>query len=72
MPKSDITKNMPILDVVSQYNDTVEVFRRYDSQAGECICCNCLFETIESMTKKYGIDIDQLLNDISDTISSNQ
>ena len=68
--KQSISKDSVILDVVCEHQETVEVFSRYDDQAGQCICCNSLFDTIETMTKKYGINTDTLIQDLKNTVSS--
>ena len=44
-----IIPDMTVLDVVSTYRETEDVFRRYDNQAGECICCNALFDTLQGV-----------------------
>jgi hypothetical protein len=69
MDENPISKDMTILDLVSAHQKTIEVFRRYNAQAGECICCSSLFDTIETMTEKYGIDLGALLRDLSDAAS---
>ncbi|MDZ7761789.1 MAG: hypothetical protein U5L00_16235 [Desulfovermiculus sp.] len=56
-----ITPDMTILEVVSTYRETEEVFRRYDNQAGECICCNALFDTLQGVAAKYGLNQQELL-----------
>ncbi|MFZ5915819.1 MAG: hypothetical protein ACOYZ7_02665 [Chloroflexota bacterium] len=55
---------MTVLDVVYRFKDTVGVFDRYEAQAGECICCMSLFETLEGVAAKYGLDLPQLLSDL--------
>jgi len=56
-----ITPDMTVLDVVSTYRETEDVFRRYDNQAGECICCNALFDTLRDVAVKYKINPHNLL-----------
>ncbi len=60
-----ISPNMTVLDVVSDNKSAIDVFKRYDAQAGECICCASLFETLDNVTKKYGIDLNAILNDLN-------
>jgi hypothetical protein len=57
---------MTVLDVVSQYHGTDAVFQRYDVLAGECICCCCLFETLETLCLKYGFDVEILIDEITE------
>ena len=59
-----ITPEMTVLDVVSQYRETEAVFKRYDELAGECICCNSLFETLVDVAKLYHFDVQALINDL--------
>ncbi|MBW2089927.1 MAG: hypothetical protein JRI37_13270 [Deltaproteobacteria bacterium] len=55
---------MTVLDVVSRYRQTEAVFKKYDKQAGECICCKALFETLRNIAAKYGLNLDKLLLDL--------
>ena len=59
---------MTVLDIVSRYNSTVDVFNNYNSKAGECICCNALFETVQDIIKKYNIDTAEFLERIGRAI----
>ena len=61
---STITPDMTVLDVVSKYRRTEDIFRSYDAAAGECICCQALFDTLEDVARKYGLDLDRLLADL--------
>jgi len=59
-----ITPNMTVLEVINRYPDTESVFKKYDEQAGVCICCQSLFETLKDVSKKYDIDLDQLMTEL--------
>jgi len=59
-----ICPEMTVLDVVSRYRQTEAVFKKYDKQAGECICCKALFETLRNIAAKYGLNLDKLLLDL--------
>lgn len=59
---SPINRSMTVLDVVSEYPGTDEIFKSYDDVAKECICCNALFETLQTVAERYGLDIDELVN----------
>jgi hypothetical protein len=61
---ADITPDMSVLDVLSLCRETEDVFRSYDDAAGECICCNALFETLRDVAEKYNLDLEQLLADL--------
>ncbi|NLD36976.1 MAG: hypothetical protein GX654_08910 [Desulfatiglans sp.] len=60
-----ISPHMTVLDIVSENRSAIDVFKRYDAQAGECICCSSLFETLENVVEKYGINLNTILNDLN-------
>ncbi|MBC2714763.1 MAG: hypothetical protein HF978_05570 [Desulfobacteraceae bacterium] len=66
--KPEITPEMTVLDIVSQYRETEVVFKQYDEPAGECICCNALFETLAAVAKKYDLNIQRMLDDLESVI----
>lgn len=59
-----IKKDMTVLDVVSEYRLTEAVFRSYDTRAGACVCCTCLFEAVESLARDLGLDLDAFLREL--------
>ncbi len=65
-----ITPAKTVLDIVGQYRQTEAVFKRYDEQAGECICCNALFETLAAVADRYHLDLAQMLQDIREAIET--
>jgi len=60
-----IGPEMTVLDVVSKYRQTEAVFKRYDQKAGECICCQALFESLQDMATRYHLDLERLLSDLN-------
>jgi hypothetical protein len=60
-----IGKDEEVLDVVEKFPATQAVFEAYETQAGECICCNALFQTIEDVAAKYSLDLEMFLADIN-------
>ena len=62
--KNRIDPAMTVLDIVSAHRSTEAVFKRYDARAGECICCNALFEPLFRVAKRYGLDLEALLRDL--------
>jgi hypothetical protein len=60
-----VSKDEEVLSVVERHPATQAVFEGYDAQAGECICCNALFQTIEEVAAKYSLDLEVLLKDIN-------
>jgi len=63
-----ISPEMTVLDILSRYRHTEAVFRRYDDKAGECICCNALFEPLEHVAAHYDINLDELLTELEESI----
>ena len=59
-----IHHEMTVLDVISKYRKTEAVFKQYDQQAGECICCQALFEPLRNVAEKYGLDLKTLLKEL--------
>ncbi len=55
---------MTVLDIVSRYSATQEVFKRWDDKAGECICCNALFDPLETVAEKYNLELSALVQDL--------
>lgn len=64
-PNLPIHSDMTVLDIVSQYRETEQVFERFDQQAGECICCKALFEPLRTVADRYGLDLTRLLDDLN-------
>ena len=64
-PDRLIDPDMTVLDVVSQYRETEQVFKQFDEQAGECICCNALFEPLQEMADRYNLDLTRLIDDLN-------
>lgn len=58
-----------VLSVFEDYPQTQAVFEAYEGQAGECICCNALFQTIEEVAAKYGLDLERFLKDINQAVN---
>jgi len=63
-----IHPDMTILDVVSAHPDTIAVFKSFDEQADECICCTSLFMTIRDVAKKYDFNLPQFLSHLEKAI----
>ena len=56
---------MTLLDIVSEYEETIAVFSRYDAQAGECLCCNALFMSVAEAAQTYQLDLAALLEELN-------
>ena len=64
-----IHPEMTVLDIIHMHRQTEFVFRRYDKQAGTCICCNALFETLEEVAEKYNLGLKGLLLELQAVVS---
>jgi hypothetical protein len=64
MTSPRITPDMTLLDVVQLSPATEKVFRSHDAQAGECLLCNALFDTVAATAQRYGFDLEILLKDL--------
>ncbi len=60
-----ISKESTVLDIVAAYPRTERYFRSLDAQAGECVLCNSLFESLEGLAKKCSLDPDHVLDQVS-------
>ena len=68
MEEKKITKEMTFGEVLSKYPQTVETFFRYGMH---CFGCHiAVEETIEQGAYAHGVDIDELIKDLNQTIST--
>ena len=66
---SKITKDMGIMDIVTQYPETLEVFAGYGMG---CIgCAAARFENLEAGAKVHGIDVDAMVDAMNEIIEKN-
>ena len=56
---------MTLVEVMSQWRSSEEVFKAYEPQAGTCLRCHALFDTLEEAAQKYHLDLAQLLADLN-------
>jgi hypothetical protein len=63
-----ICPEMTVLDIISRYRKTENIFTKYDKQAGVCICCQALFESLQDVAEKYGLDLGKLLADLETVV----
>ena len=61
-----ITKDMSIMEVVTNYPDTVPVFMQ--SGMGCIGCAAAHFENIEQGALAHGIDVDELITALNDVV----
>jgi hypothetical protein len=65
-----ISAHMTVLDVLDRYRQTEKVFKEYDDQVGECICCAALFNTLADVASSYNLDLEKLLNDLESVVDA--
>jgi hypothetical protein len=56
-----IRPEMTVLDIVSRFRSTEKIFKQWDNKAGECICCNSLFDALQTVAAKYDINLATLM-----------
>jgi len=56
---------MTLLDVMFQWRSSEAVFKAYENQAGTCLRCHALFNTLAETAEKYNLDLAQLLADLN-------
>ncbi len=66
--EQDISSDMVLLEIVRQHPGTETVFRAWGEQAGECLLCQALFETVEEVALRYCLDLEGLMKDLRRTI----
>lgn len=59
---------MTVLNIVSKHRKTEAVFKNYDKKAGVCICCHALFESLSKVALRYGLNLEELLEDLEDAV----
>ena len=64
-----IHPEMTLLDIVSKYRGSEEVFRRYDEKAGVCLCCEALFESLETVAANFHLDLTELIQSLKIWVS---
>lgn len=65
---ADLNPDMTVLDVISNWRGTEAVFNGYDEIAGECVCCNALFDTVRQMSRRYELDLDDVISELKNAI----
>ncbi len=61
-----ITKEMGIMDIVTQYPETLEAFSKFGMG---CIgCAAARFENLEAGAKVHGIDVDEMVSYMNEIV----
>ncbi|MBW1758995.1 MAG: hypothetical protein JRI88_01495 [Deltaproteobacteria bacterium] len=61
---------MTILEIISECGETEAVFKKYDEYAGECLCCRALFDSLQEVSEKYGLNLEKFLADLKSAIGN--
>lgn len=56
-----ITKEQTLLEIVEDYPEREIAIREFDKEAGACLLCENLFDSIAEIEKKYEIDLSKLV-----------
>lgn len=54
-------RHSTVLEVIQRQRQTEAVFKEYERQTGQCICCQSLFEPLERAAEIHGLDLAELL-----------
>jgi len=65
-----LTPQMTLLEIMYRWRASETVFRAYESQAGVCLRCQALFDTLEDVARKYRLDLKALLADLQTLIQT--
>lgn len=64
-----IAKKMKIEEVIKKYPETVEVFEKFGIHCIGCIAAS--FESIEQGAKAHGINPEELVEELNETVKNN-
>lgn len=59
-----ITREMTLLDLISDYPEKEEFFREIQEKTGVCILCNYLFSSLEEIGSIFQIPIEKWIREI--------
>jgi len=56
---------MTLVEVMSQWRASETIFMAYEPQAGTCLRCHALFDTLAEAAQKYNLDLHKLMADLN-------
>jgi hypothetical protein len=56
---------MTLVEVMTQWRSSEAIFQAYEPQAGTCLRCHALFDTLEEAAQKYNLNLVQLVADLN-------
>ncbi len=69
-PVPTLTPQMTLLEIMYRWRASERVFQAYEGQAGVCLRCQALFETLEDVARKYRLDLQAIMHDLETLIRS--
>ena len=60
-----VTPQLTLVEVMTQWRSSEAIFQAYEPQAGTCLRCHALFDTLEEAAQKYHLNLEQLLADLN-------
>lgn len=66
--ETEISPQMTLLEIMYRWRASEAVFRAYENQAGVCLRCQALFDTLEDAARKYRLDLEGLRRDLQTLI----
>lgn len=61
---------MTVLDIVSRFRSTEKIFKQWDKKVNECICCNSLFDSLQTVATKYDFDLKNLISELETAVKN--
>ena len=65
LPGGPVTPEMTLLEVMYRWPISEAIIIAYEAQAGVCLRCHALFDTLEEAAQKYNLDLNKLLGDLN-------
>jgi hypothetical protein len=65
-----IDAEMTLIEILQEHRHTEAVFRRYEGEAQGCLLCHALFDTLAEAAAKYGLNLDNLLRDLRESVAN--
>jgi hypothetical protein len=63
--RNPVTPQMTLVEILSQWRASEAIFIAYEAQAGTCLRCHALFDTLEEAAQKYNLDLAKLVADLN-------
>jgi hypothetical protein len=60
-----VTPQMTLVEIMTQWRPSETIFQAYEPQAGTCLRCHALFDTLEEAAQKYNLDLTKLLAELN-------